>query len=234
MIFRHITKLRGKIFWLLLWAIVMPLTGSLILSALAWQYPESIRDPAPLLIFSIYLLSVITMGLALTPTTFVAVMGGAWLGWQSLPLMILSYTLASLLGYTLASRIEGDELHEQLEQIPAAKPYVQGIDQSPLWLVVWSRLSPVLPFAVMNILLASLKVPVRSFLLGGVPGMLPRTALACWIGIGLSDLLAWWDRGAGEAELTENLISLSLLIISTLGLSLYMRRARRIGSNSPA
>lgn len=227
MILRHITKLHGKIFWLLLWAGVMPLTGSMLISGLLYNYPGWVSAPGPGKILTVYLVSTITMGLALTPTTFVAVAGGYWLGWYSLPCMILAYTGASGLGYLLTRQLDGHNLHSQLAGIPGVQPYLSGIARAPFGLVFWSRLSPALPFAIMNLLLSSLRIPLRTFLLGGIPGMLPRTLLACWLGIGLSDLYSWWEGNAGDEALIKNGVTIALLLISIAGLALYFKNSKQ-------
>ncbi len=56
-----------------------------------------------------------------------------------------------------------------------------------LGMVALLRLPPNSPFALTNLVMASVRVPRLPFLLGTIVGMLPRSALAVVIGAGLSD-----------------------------------------------
>ena len=64
------------------------------------------------------------------------------------------------------------------------------------------RLSPLIPFALTNVVLAAFKVRVAAFFAGTVLGMLPRTALMAVAGAALTELdfshkSAWWMIVAG-------------------------------------
>ena len=57
-----------------------------------------------------------------------------------------------------------------------------------LGMVTLLRLPPNSPFALMNLLMSSVKVPRVPFVLGTIIGMSPRTVLAVVIGAGVNEL----------------------------------------------
>ena len=50
-------------------------------------------------------------------------------------------------------------------------------------MVAYMRLSPVMPFAMMNVFLASLPIKMYNYIMGSMLGMLPRTLLLFWAGM---------------------------------------------------
>ena len=166
----------------------------------------------------IYLISVVTMGLAITPTTFVAILGGYFLSWYSLTLMIPAYLLASLLCYAVSSKLDGGQFKKSLTKYLDLESYLEKAYQQPLSLVIYSKLSPILPFAISNFLLAVLKISVPTFLLGCLLGMLPRTLLAVWAGNEMQLLLQ-----TSASPYSISLIAL-LFVISIIGLWRVFRK----------
>jgi uncharacterized integral membrane protein len=64
----------------------------------------------------VYAAASLTMAFALTPTTFVALLSGYFLGWQALIPVCVSYWLASWIGYVMAAKIDGGRLLNALEE----------------------------------------------------------------------------------------------------------------------
>lgn len=159
-----------------------------------------------------YLITIFTMGLAITPTTFIAFLGGYFLSWYSLPYMIPAYLLASLLCYYLSQQVDQGKLMKNLSQNPSIRAFISKANRKQLPLVIYSKLSPALPFALSNFLLAVLKVRVRTFLLGCLIGMLPRTLLAIWVG---SEMKQFMDHGYSSNQLSFIIL---LFLISLIGI----------------
>jgi uncharacterized membrane protein YdjX (TVP38/TMEM64 family) len=78
--------------------------------------------------------------------------------------------------------------------------------------------------------LAYLKVNLKSFLIGGTLGMVPRSMMALWIG----SQAATWEMLLKNPDKIgiENIASLTLLIISGLGM-FYLIRKRGIIPPNP-
>ncbi|MEM6265445.1 MAG: VTT domain-containing protein, partial [Bacteroidota bacterium] len=87
---------------------------------------------------------------------------------------------------------------------------------SSLRLLIFARLSPALPFAMTNLLLGQLPLKWGTYLLGTMIGMLPRTALAWWLGKEASTI---WEILQGNTQATAwTWTTLLLLALSTIGL----------------
>lgn len=125
---------------------------------------------------------VLTSAFALTPPTFLALVFGYFLGWYALlPLFALNMT--AILFVNVGVRwLDGDRLRHQLEQNPRVRQVLAQIEQEELKFIFFTKLSPVLPFAVTNLVFALSGARLRNVLLGGFLGMVPRTALAVWVG----------------------------------------------------
>ena len=203
--------------------VAVPLLGTASLLGLLYERQELLRHLSlwqALLYFGII---AFTMAFALTPTTFVAIVTGYYFGWGGLPGMVLAYALAAAIGYELALRLDHGKLRHFLHLFPKAEA-VLGELQSHSWqLILLTRLSPVLPFALMTFVLAIVGVPRRRFLLASVLGMLPRSLFFYWLGTEASDVLALL-RNPDEGMLSK-IVLLGLVAASLFGLFIVFNRA---------
>lgn len=203
---------------LLLWMALMPLVFSTATGYQGWAHSEFLSALTPAEWAWFYLLSIFTMALALTPTTFVAAMSGYFMGFESLWYLVPSYMLASLVGYFLSQQVGKQAINTVLATYPRSKRVLEGLNRNAFWLVVMCRISPVLPFAIMNVVLGYASVPVGAFLSGGLVGMLPRTIMAVALGTQLT--------GLAEGN-WSSLLWVVFLLASIAGLGWLFRRALR-------
>lgn len=123
-----------------------------------------------------------TMAFALTPTTYIAIVTGYFLGFQGAVAIVISYQCASVAGYFLSKRLNHGFTESLIEAYPNAKRVLSNVGKNDFYVAILSRLSPALPFAMMNVVLAVAKVRFASFFFGGLVGMLPRTLFFIWVG----------------------------------------------------
>ena len=126
-----------------------------------------------------------------------ALISGYFLGWEGFAGTVAAYALAAATGYRLARLIDHGALRRFLHLFPKAEAIIKELAADTLQLIVLVRLSPVLPFALMTFVLASVGVNFQRFIVGSVLGMLPRTLFFYWLGTraaGLSELLAHPER----------------------------------------
>ncbi|MEN2281502.1 VTT domain-containing protein [Algoriphagus sp. SE2] len=222
-IFKTISSYYGKhplgiLVWL--WVTTMPFIGSTIFAVnydLLNKY--SLNGMADYLTYTI--IGAFLMGLALLPTTLIALASGFFIGWVSLPFLILGYSLASVLGYGLG-KVFNMELTEQLfKKNPKFHAEIESRREKEGSLVFFVRISPVVPFAISNFLFASLDVSLYKVLIFGIPGMLTRTVIAFTAGIIANSYLA-----AKESMNTplQWAIGLALLIIGIIGIYGYLKK----------
>ena len=77
-----------------------------------------------------------------------------------------------------------------------------------------------MPFAFTNFLMASAKVPLKSFLLGTAAGMLPRSTAMVFVGAGLSELTL---ENTGDSYVL--VMGIAATIFSALIIAAISRRA---------
>lgn len=179
----------------------------------------------------VFLLSCLTMGFALTPTTFVALVSGYFLGLAAIPGVVLGYILASLIGFSLTQTVDqgqlmpsvyhwlGDAKAQRLQRL------LSGIADHQFGIIVMARLSPILPFALMNVVLPVAGVRLRPFVVAGTLGMLPRTLFFVWLGSEAKVLRTLVEEGG--AGVLSRVLLVGLLAISLVGFFYYGQRILR-------
>jgi uncharacterized membrane protein YdjX (TVP38/TMEM64 family) len=172
-----------------------------------------------------YLIACCTMALSLTHTTFIALLSGYFLGWSSVPFVIPSYLLASVAGYYLTKLIDHQKFMNYLLDLPKAPAIASSLKRNEWMVIMLSRLSPALPFAVMNVLLALLNANIKKYILGGLLGMLPRTLIMIWTGIQAKRLVEAFKNPEGLS--ISEISTIAFLVISIVGLFYYITRAVR-------
>lgn len=169
---------------------ITSLFGSTLVTTLAitWQdtlYTLSISQWAWL-----FSASALTMALALTPSTLIALISGYFLGWTAFFYILISYPAASALGYLVGKSLDHGKL---MHTLPPSSQIHQILDELKhhQWpLVILTRISPVLPFSLMNLVLPAIGIRLHTFLIAGFIGMLPRTLFALWAGVQARDLIS--------------------------------------------
>jgi uncharacterized membrane protein YdjX (TVP38/TMEM64 family) len=213
--------------------VAVPLLGSASLLGLLYEKQELLRHLSLGQMLLYFVVIAFTMAFALTPTTFVAIITGYYFGWSGLAGMVLAYALAAAIGYELAKRLDHGKLHHFLHLFPKAEAVLGELQNQSWQLILLTRLSPVLPFALMTFVLAIVGVPRRRFLLASVVGMLPRSLFFYWLGTQASDVLALLqnpDKGT-----LSKLVLVGLVAASLFGLFVVFNRALQkvLRRNSP-
>jgi uncharacterized membrane protein YdjX (TVP38/TMEM64 family) len=172
-------------------ALALPPLGGIALITYMGTVSEWLRSHAGSGVFIYAACFVVLAGLALLPTYAQAALGGYAFGWAvGLPAALVGFVGGAWVGYEIARRASG----ERVEKVVAEKPKWQAIrdalvrdrEARSFWkttgMVALLRCPPNSPFALTNLVMASVKVPRRPFLLGTLIGMTPRTAAAVAIG----------------------------------------------------
>ncbi|SNR42790.1 MULTISPECIES: TVP38/TMEM64 family protein [Hymenobacter] len=204
---------------------LLPLAGD---SLLAWglhenaSWLENPTLPQMLLYFAVV---AFTMTFSLTHTTVVVLVTAFFFDWAGFPGMLLTYILAALFGHMLATSLDQGKLIRLLERFPKAHAVMHELRGDSWRLVLLTRLSPVLPFALITFILAVVGVPRRQFLTASVVGMLPRTLFFYWLGTKAQDVLALiQDPDTGTAG---KVLVVVLVAVSMFGLYFLFTRAMK-------
>lgn len=207
-------------------AIVLPIVGSLLSLYVIVDFPEVTTwiKSHPLLFF---VGAAFTMAVLLTPTTFVASLSGFLFGLSSVFYVVPAYVMASLLGYLLGQRLDGGKLLKSMIEVDNKQVLKNTVEANPFWFVMLCRISPVLPFGLMNISLPAFGVKLKEFIIAGTVGMLPRTVLFIWLGSAAQDLM---QAIQGEEGIGFKFYLTSFLVLfSTFGLlHLFKRKIQEL------
>ena len=203
--------------------VAVPLLGSASLLGLLYERQELLQHLSMGQMLLYFVVIAFTMAFAFTPTTFVAIVTGYYFGWTGLAGMVLAYALAAAIGYELAQRLDHGKLRHFLHLFPKAEAVLGELQHQSWQLILLTRLSPVLPFALMTFVLAIVGVPRRRFLAASVLGMLPRSLFFYWLGTEASDVLALL-RNPDQGTLSK-LVLVGLVAASLFGLYFVFNRA---------
>ncbi|MHA6249652.1 TVP38/TMEM64 family protein [Pontibacter sp. CAU 1760] len=220
---RTLIRENASTFVSMLLLVVVPIVVSSTLAVVLYSHQDLLTGLSwgqMLLYFAVISL---TMALALTPTTFVALVSGFYLGWIGFLGIVLSYGIAALVGYTLARLIDHGKMMSFLNRFENARNLMQELRHESWSLIILTRISPVLPFALMNFVLSLLQINRRKFFIASILGMLPRTMFFFWIGTQARDVVAVLqnpDTGKGG-----QFLMIALIIISIGGLYYLFDRA---------
>lgn len=132
-------------------------------------------------------------GLALLPTNVIGIISGWAFGFNfGIVLLITGVVGAALVSFMIHSRLVGEKLPQIFGAHPKAKAVYEALVGGSIWrttlIIFLLRLSPAMPFALTNFLMASARVPLKSYLVGTFFGMLPRSSAVVLVGAGLSEL----------------------------------------------
>ncbi|HEX8289751.1 MAG TPA: VTT domain-containing protein [Pyrinomonadaceae bacterium] len=216
----------GKLTPIAFFTAVVPIVGStLLLMTVAFPYGYWLKENWEIG-SGLYLSTIIVFcGLALLPTNVIGVIGGWAFGFEfGMLLLITGICIAALLSFLIHSKIVGDKLPQIFEAHPKAQTIYKALVGQSIWrttlIIFLLRLSPAMPFALTNFLMASARVPVKSFLLGTFFGMLPRSSAVVFVGAGLSELNFEDTQGTWMI-----IIGIVATIISVFMISLISKRA---------
>ena len=185
--------------WLVL-AVVGPLLGALALTATATMWlPCFGQDSGSRLLF--VALAAVLCAMCLVPTQVTSLLAGYLFGafWGS-GLGMVVVLLAAAMGFLVWSQLLGSRVLQVLSASSRAERLHRAFFGRSFWrtvlLIALLRLSPVMPFAATNLLMAAFGVRARSFLLATTIGVAPRSIGVSLVGAQLSDLD--WQAGGGR------------------------------------
>lgn len=130
-------------------------------------------------------------GLALLPTYAQSALGGYAFGATfGTAAALIGFAGGAMVGYFVARRASGDRAVEVLKEHPKwlavrdalVKDHESRSFLKTVGMVALLRCPPNSPFALTNLVMASVKVPIVPYFLGTLIGMAPRTAIAVIIG----------------------------------------------------
>lgn len=170
-------------------------------------------------------------GLALLPTYSQSILGGWAFGvaW-GFPAALIGFFGGSIIGYGIARPTASERVTRVIDEepkwaavrdalVPAAGGRAGGWLKT-LGIVTLLRLPPNSPFAITNLLLASVRVPFWIFCVGTLIGMAPRTLAAVWLGHAVRGQVASIEEGIKAPIpwwLFATMIVVTLAVLTVIG-----------------
>ncbi|MGC6488043.1 MAG: VTT domain-containing protein, partial [Planctomycetota bacterium] len=205
---------------LLLLATGGPLLGLLVLvgASAAWTPWFEPADLAAGALF--FALATVAAACCLMPTHATSLLAGYLFGAAAgAALGFVVVLAAAAVGYGLFARLVGDRVLGAVSSSDdARRVHTALLGRSfarTVWLVALLRLSPLMPFAATNLMMAALGVRVRAFLCATALGIAPRSIGVALVGAQLSTLD--WQAGRGSAWSTGLAVVATVLVIWWVG-----------------
>ncbi len=200
----------GPASFLAVGAAVLPPLGSLLLFANINQIGDWLRSHGSTGIAFYIAGFAFFAGVALLPTYSSAILGGWAFGFAvGLPAALAGFLGGALIGYGVARPTSAERVTRLIDEKPQWKAVrdslMGGSKARALLIVTLLRLPPNSPFALTNLVLASVRTPLWIYLLGTLIGMTPRTALVLYIASQVQGKMAdeaakdkpWWMIAVG-------------------------------------
>lgn len=162
----------------------------------------------------------LTCTFAFTPPTLLALIFGYFIAWNAVLPVFLMNMVAIFLVNIITKRIDGDKFRDYLSNNKNVSSILENIRKEELKFIFFTKLSPVLPFALTNFVFALSGAKLKNILLGGFLGMIPRTLLAVWTGSQAKEIRRLLEN-PNEGNLQKILVIL-LLVISMGGILYYV------------
>lgn len=217
----------GRLGPLLAFAVIAPGIGVLILvtSSGYWLEPLKSLNSGSVVIFIIA--TILLVGLSLVPTHAASLVSGILFGAVWGPTYALaSIVLASLLSFILVKYLLRENATEIFSRNPSAhQVYKELLNDNgfrSFYIIILIRLSPIMPFAGTNVLLAYGKVRFKEYLLGSAVGLAPRIIIVAMAGAGLNHLDL--KQGSHQGLL---ILGITATVLAVFVISFISKRALR-------
>jgi uncharacterized membrane protein YdjX (TVP38/TMEM64 family) len=172
---------------------------------------------------SFIFLGVFTQALAITPPTFCGLVLGFFWGWKTLPFLFFINLLSILLIYSIVKLIDANRFTDFINNNPKANRLLKSIRTDELKIITLTKLSPVLPFTLTNIIFALSGAKLKNILLGGFLGMIPRTIVAVWSGTKAKEIQKLFEN-PNEGGF-QQIVFIVLILVSAIGLFWVINKA---------
>lgn len=170
----------------------------------------------------LYIAAAVTMAPAFPLTVAAGAIYGV--GWGSL-LVFVSAALGGTAAYAVASRLAGSRWLSRLDREPRVVVVRRAVRGDSMWLQLLLRLSPIIPFTMLNYALGLAQVRFRDFAIALV-GMIPAIIVYTYYGKVVGDVTAL-AAGAATPRGRGYYALLVLGLVSTVVATAVIARAAR-------
>ncbi len=194
---------------------ISPAVGSSVLGAWLINNEKTIQQFQTIDWVWATLILTILSAIAITPPTLLAFVFGYFLGWTAILPLVLMNLLAITSVYLAVQLFDRQVIQDFFITYPRTKSFFDKIQTNQFNFVFFTKLSPVLPFALTNVLFAVAGLRLSNILIGGFCGMVPRTLLAIWVGYEAQNIRTL--IGNPNENIVSRIVIMALLLVSVLG-----------------
>jgi uncharacterized membrane protein YdjX (TVP38/TMEM64 family) len=162
----------------------------------------------------IYVLTYVVGTLVLAPSPVMSIAAGAMFGWWGLPLCVLAATAGATASFIVSRYFFAETLDDWLKAQKTFGAVKHAVDEEGWKIVLPLRLSPVVPFGLLNYMLGLTRISWANYILCTAIGILPGSIVDVYIGVIGVD--------AANASNTAQLAYLVLGLIATIGVGLLI------------
>lgn len=183
---------------------------------------DSLGPWAPVL----FILGYAVAAVVLIPGSFITLAAGAVFGvWRGTLLVLVGATLGASAAFLISRYVARDLVARRLAGRTTIAAIDVALESDGLWITFLLRLSPLVPFGLLNYALGLTRVKFRDFLLASV-GMIPGTLLYTYSGYLAGDLAAVAARGTPVHGPWHTAL-LVIGLIATLAVTILVTRKAR-------
>ena len=192
----------------------------LLQNALTWV--ESLGSIAPIAFIVLYNVATVL----LIPGSLLTLGSGVLFGlvWGSV-YVFFAATLGATLAFWLGRTVARDWVSKKISAYPKFAAIDKAVAKEGFKIVFLTRLSPLLPFNILNYAFGITQVSLKDYVLGSV-GMIPGTILYVYIGSLIGSVAQIGMKGATLEPQTQKLQWIAKIIgfIATIAVTVYITR----------
>ena len=178
----------------------------------------------PVLFSLLYILCAVTMA----PAFLLTIAAGALFGvWQGSALVFVSATIGAVAAYAVAQRLADTRLFSWMDRDARVAAVRSAVAGEGAWVQFLLRLSPVVPYILLNYALGLSRVRFRDFLVA-CPGMIPAIVMYTYYGKVVGDvakLAAGVDPPRGRVYYVMLGVGVAATIVASVAITRSARRA---------
>jgi uncharacterized membrane protein YdjX (TVP38/TMEM64 family) len=179
----------------------------------------------------LFIVLYIVAAVTLAPAFLLTVAAGAIYGvWRGSAVVFVGAVLGGSAAYGVARGVSGVRMLDRLHQEPRVALVRQAVAKQGAWVQFLLRLSPLVPFNLLNYALGMARVRYRDFLLAMI-GMIPAIVMYAYYGKVVGDV-AKLAAGVAPPRGPEYYALLAVGVVATAAATMLITRATRKALNS--
>jgi len=157
----------------------------------------------PIAFLLIYILAIVL----LVPASAMTLAGGLAFGLAAIPLVILAATIGAAFSFLISARFITANVQRLIEGHPKSRAVYKAVSNGGWKVVLLLRLSPIMPFSVLNYVLGATELRFWPFVSATFVGIIPAVVLYVYLG------------ALGKAAIAGTMIGTARWLLLLLGLA---------------